>query len=165
MKVSRNKILSAVIGGVIIAGAGGYALADQASRPSVPAISSSIASAAVSQASSAPDTEVSSKMEESSSPAEGMSKAPASAPSKTVLSAPAASASSAREENSMKPNTAYYAVVDPDTGKLVWPGDTGYWALKKQLGGDAGTIDPAHSTACQKAREEFKAKQATVPTK
>lgn len=164
MKVSKNKIISVIIGGVIIAGAGGYALADQASRPSVAATSSAMTSSIVSQVSSASETEVSSKMDESSTATHVATKAPASEPAKTVTSAPTSSASTT-EENSMKPNTLYFAVVNPDTGKLVWPRDPGYWDIRNKLGGDAGTIDPAHSTACQKAREEFKAKQATAPAK
>lgn len=51
-----------------------------------------------------------------------------------------------------------YPVIDPATGLLVWPNYSNYETVKAELGGDAGTVDPDHSTACQKAKEEARQK-------
>jgi len=41
----------------------------------------------------------------------------------------------------------YYAVINPDTGDPVPTTDTNYVTCRAALGGDAGTVDPAKSTA------------------
>jgi hypothetical protein len=156
LKINRNKIFDAVIGCAIIAGAGGYALADQASRPSVPAISSSMTSTAVSQIFSASVTskmEVSSKMNDSSTATHVAAKAPASEPAKVSNSA---------DETSIKPNVIYYDIVDPDTGKYINARDPKYFGIKKALGGDAGIVPPDKSSTCAPIIKEWNQKKHSV---
>jgi hypothetical protein len=53
---------------------------------------------------------------------------------------------------------AKYAIIDPDTGELVFPSYSQYEKIKAQLGGDAGTVNPDKSTACQAALKAARAK-------
>jgi len=55
-----------------------------------------------------------------------------------------------------------FAVINPDTGEMVWPDMTNYTAYKAALGGDAGTVDPAKSTAIAAARVKIAAAKAAV---
>lgn len=153
LQVDKNKIISMLIGGVIIASAGVYALADQAARPVVTAVSSNVSSIASLQASFASEMEVSS-MEESSTLTKNKSEDPESKPTKAVTSV-SSDNPTAHGENSMQPNTAYYPIVDPDTGDEVVPTNSRYWSLKRDLGGDAGMVPPDKSQACQAALKEF----------
>lgn len=157
MQVDKNKIISMLIGGVIIASAGVYALADQAARPVVTAVSSAVTSNVSSimspQVSFASEPEISS-MEESSTLTKNKSEDPESKPTRAVTSV-SSDNPTAHGENSMKPNTAYYPIVDPDTGDEVVPTNSRYWSLKRDLGGDAGMVTPDKSQACQAALKEF----------
>ena len=54
-----------------------------------------------------------------------------------------------------------YAIINPTTGKMVWPGDADYDKYKSELGGDAGTVDPNKSTAVQDALKKLKAAWAS----
>jgi hypothetical protein len=49
-----------------------------------------------------------------------------------------------------------FDVVDPNTGKWVTPNDSNYDAVKSQLGGDAGTVNPNKSTACLNALKKWR---------
>jgi hypothetical protein len=53
-----------------------------------------------------------------------------------------------------------YAVIDPSTGKYVWPGDSNYDTYKAALGGDAGTVEPAKSSTIQAALAKIAAAKA-----
>lgn len=170
MKVSRDKILTLVIGSIILAGTGGYALADQAARPSAATVSSEIASSAVSQVPSVSEvskTEVSS-MEEQSTTSQEVSNTtenvdesvpnstPESAPEAEPKSTPAEDNPSSEQETSMKPGVLYYNVIDPDTGWYVQPRDPRYFEIRNRLGGDAGTVPPNKSTACAPYIQKWK---------
>jgi len=163
LKMARDKLITLIISGVIIAGAGGYAYADQiAHRTS--AASSAVVSGVVSidtstAAESLPQSQASSASETEASSVED------SAPKtdKKVQSSKANlnSESNSSEVEHMKRNVLYYCIVNPDTGRYVQPTEPEYFPLRKQLGGDAGTVPPSQSTACQAALKAFKAKQAS----
>lgn len=53
-----------------------------------------------------------------------------------------------------------YAVINPETGIVVYSNDPNYEKYKAELGGDAGTKPTKDSTACQAALERIKAKNA-----
>lgn len=48
-----------------------------------------------------------------------------------------------------------YAVINPETGKLVYPDEPNYEKYKEELGGDAGTTTTDKSTACQAALKKI----------
>lgn len=51
-------------------------------------------------------------------------------------------------------------VIDPDSGEYIGPNDSRYESIKAKLGGDAGTVNPDKSTACQKAAKQAQQKIA-----
>ena len=88
-------------------------------------------------------------------------KLPASQPEQ----APTSSVSEANTSSyvaSLELGVCYYDVIDPETGKHVDIYNSRYNDLKKQLGGDAGTVPSDQSTACQAALAQYKAKQAAA---
>lgn len=69
--------------------------------------------------------------------------------------------STAGTEDHMIPGKMYFDIIDPKTGRFIGPDNPQYFPLKRQFGGDAGTIDPYKSTACASIIEEWRKKQAT----
>ena len=189
-KKDKNKLVTMLISGVLVASAGTYAFASQYNQPTqsiAPEAVSSVASsetvsivessaiesvASVASVESAQSTAESvvvsssapkeeTKVESTVAPVE--TQAPASQPEPT-------SASSASEANassyvaSLELGVCYYDIIDPETGKHVDIYNSRYNDLKKQLGGDAGKVDTDQSVACQNALKQFKAKQAASST-
>jgi hypothetical protein len=89
---------------------------------------------------------------------EGVSKVQAAADS-AVSQIQAAQSSSVA---SLKPQVAYYTIIDPSTGKYVSPGDSNYDKCKSELGGDAGTVPFDQSTAIQAALAKLKAASSSA---
>lgn len=167
MKIDKNKLITFIISGVIIAGAGGYAYADQTAQKAVMASQSSVESSASSEnvsteIQSVPSSDVSSTMESttvsSSAPEvkteESKVTESSSAAAETTETSSAAQSSSSGTV-SLAVDVGYYDIIDPDTGNYINARDPQYAKLQKQLGGDAGTVDPAHSTACQAALKKY----------
>lgn len=154
MKMSHDKILTLVIAGLILAGTGGYALADQAARPS--AVSSTITSSQVASAFETSKMEASS-MAESSQTSQEVSNTTESIEKTEPKSEPESTPKENTErETSMKPNTDYYVVIDPDTGRYIQPRDPRYFEIRNRLGGDAGTVPPNKSSACAPYIQKWK---------
>lgn len=181
-KLDRNKLTTMIISGVLVAGAGTYAFAAQYNQPqmaldnassvvSSEAVSSTVSSTIESVAPVESVQSIAESIVESSAPKEEIKTESTVIPAETQASVSQpeqTSASSAPEVNasssyvvSLVPDVCYYSIVDPETGKFVDVYSSRYNDLKKQLGGDAGTVPTDQSVACQAALAQYKAKQAS----
>lgn len=68
--------------------------------------------------------------------------------------------STADTEEHMIPGVMYFDIPDPTTERFIGPREPDYFKLRKQIGGDAGTVDPYKSTVCAPIIEEWRKKQA-----
>lgn len=169
-----SKVISSIVG---IALAGGVITATAATAQPKQALTDAVPSNSVSSTVPSGSSVVSSKGDVSNV-ADGIdeineaTQKGVSAVNEAAKAAVSDVASAAKEAGTtshfVKATRLGYDVFDPDTGEWINPRESRYNAVKAELGGDAGIVPENQSTACQKAIEEYKAKQAAAtqaPTK
>lgn len=186
-KKINDKVMTMIISGAIVAGAGTYAFAAQYNQPvqqdtsiqaissdttSIDDISSMVESLTTEEAtqSTVNSTETpSSAIQEvtnTDTEVDRVKQAADAAVSqinevkqKAVQEVQQAASSGTESLKKQEPDLC--AVINPTTGELVSTQDPNYETYKLQLGGDAGTVPPSQSTACQNALKLIQEKQAS----